>query len=278
MTIATADLIDHLQHKLAGSPAVLVTVTRTQGSVPREGGAWMAVFTHTVVGTIGGGHLEWQAIAHARALLTDATAPAQTQRHALGPALGQCCGGTVELRLERITSELLSDANWLGRLQPKLTHLALFGGGHVGHAIAQVMLKLPYAITWIDSRDSVFPDGLPTRVRCEHSQPVERAVPELPAGSQVLIMSFSHAEDLDIVHQCLLRQRAQRDLPFIGLIGSRTKWAVFQRRLQARGYSEAELAHITCPIGLVGIEGKEPEVIAVAVAAQLLMRRTAQAG
>jgi xanthine dehydrogenase accessory factor len=272
---ATADLIDLLQRELHSSPAVLVSVTRTQGSVPREAGTWMAVFPHTVVGTIGGGHLEWQAIAQARAMLTDPAAPAKTQRHALGPALGQCCGGTVELRLERITSERLSDADGLRHLQPKLTHLALFGGGHVGHAIVQVLLNLPYAITWIDSRDSVFPDGLPARVRCEHSQPVERAVPALPAGSQVLIMSFSHAEDLDIVHQCLLRQRQQQDLPFVGLIGSQTKWAVFQRRLQARGYSEAELAHITCPIGLAGIEGKEPEVIAVAVAAQLLMHRPA---
>ena len=275
MMTATADLIDHLQQELAGTVAVLVTVTRTQGSVPREAGTWMAVLPHTVVGTIGGGHLEWQAITQARAMLTDPAAPVQTQTHALGPALGQCCGGTVELRLERITSERLSDAHWLRQLQPRLTHLALFGGGHVGQAIVQVMLNLPYAITWIDSRDSVFPDGLPARVRCEHSQPVERAVPELPAGSQVLIMSFSHAEDLDIVHQCLSRQRAQQDLPFIGLIGSQTKWAVFQRRLQARGYGEAELAHITCPIGLAGIEGKEPEVIAVAVAAQLLMHRPA---
>jgi xanthine dehydrogenase accessory factor len=91
----------------------------------------------------------------------------------------------------------------------------------------------------------------------------------------VLIMSFSHAEDLDIVHQCLLRQREQGDLPFVGLIGSQTKWATFRHRLLARGHSEAALSQITCPIGLVGIEGKEPEVIAVAVAAQLLMQRAA---
>jgi len=86
----------------------------------------------------------------------------------------------------------------------------------------------------------------------------------------VLIMSFSHAEDLDVVAACLLRQRTRHDLPWIGLIGSKTKWATFRHRLEARGFTEAEIAHITCPIGVPGITGKEPEVIAVAVAAQLL--------
>ncbi|MEI7786051.1 MAG: XdhC family protein, partial [Betaproteobacteria bacterium] len=144
---ATADLTDRLQQELAHAPAVLVTVTQTQGSVPRGAGTWMAVLAHTVVGTIGGGHLEWQAIAQARQLLAEPSAPAQTQRHALGPSLGQCCGGAVELRLEHITPALQSSANWLQQLRPQLTPLALFGGGHVGQAIVQVMLNLPYAVT-----------------------------------------------------------------------------------------------------------------------------------
>ena len=100
------------------------------------------------------------------------------------------------------------------------------------------------------------------------------AVPTLPAGSRVLIMSFSHAEDLDVVAACLRRQRQQQDLPFIGLIGSKTKWATFSHRLAERGFSPAELAQVTCPIGVPGIHGKQPEVIAVAVAAQLLQTLT----
>jgi len=95
-------------------------------------------------------------------------------------------------------------------------------------------------------------------------------VADLAPNSRVLIMSFSHAEDLDIVAACLLRIRQKNDLPFVGLIGSATKWATFKRRLAERGFSEAECQHITCPIGVTGISGKEPEVIAVAVAAQLL--------
>jgi len=90
----------------------------------------------------------------------------------------------------------------------------------------------------------------------------------------VLIMSFSHAEDLDVVAACLRRQRQQQDLPFIGLIGSKTKWATFSHRLAERGFSPAELAQVTCPIGVPGIHGKQPEVIAVAVAAQLLQTLT----
>ena len=100
------------------------------------------------------------------------------------------------------------------------------------------------------------------------------AVADLAPQSRVLIMSFSHAEDLDIVAACLLRQRAQADLPFIGLIGSKTKWATFRHRLEAKGFTPEELAHVTCPIGIDGIHDKRPEVITVAVAAQLLRMGT----
>ena len=99
------------------------------------------------------------------------------------------------------------------------------------------------------------------------------AVPTLEGGSRVLIMSFSHAEDLDIVAACLKRRREQGDLPFIGLIGSRGEWASFRHRLEARGFGAAELDAVTCPIGVPGVVGKEPEVIALAVAAQLMQQR-----
>ncbi len=148
--------------------------------------------------------------------------------------------------------------------------LALFGGGHVGRALVNALAPLPFAVTWIDSRDEIFPADVPGNVVCEHSEPVQAAVTDLARGSLVLIMSFSHAEDLDVVAACLKRQRAQADLPYIGLIGSKTKWATFRHRLEERGFTEAELAQVTCPIGLPAITGKEPEVIAVGVAAQLL--------
>ena len=256
--------------RLHNEPAVLVQITATEGSVPRETGTWMAVFAGEVVGTIGGGHLEYQTIASARQRLQGLPAGQEEalNRVVLGPSLGQCCGGVVHLRFETVGAE---DASALRmRLGGNLRPVALFGGGHVGHALIQVLSTLPFALTWIDSRDGIFPEAVPEQVICEQSDPVQRAVPFLAPGSRVLIMSFSHAEDLDIVAECLKRQREKGDLPYIGLIGSKTKWATFRHRLAARGFSAEELAQVTCPIGLPGIKGKEPEVIAVSVAAQLL--------
>jgi xanthine dehydrogenase accessory factor len=261
---------DELLTRLGTQDAVLVTVQSHRGSVPREVGAWMAVFVDALVGTVGGGHLEWQAMSEARSRLTGKS-PTAVLRYALGPTLGQCCGGEVNLHFEPV------DAQDIPRLQQHFSHLqaslpkvALFGGGHVGRALVRVLGNLPLQVRWIDSRDEIFPAELPANVCCEHSLSVQGAVPELTAQSHVLIMSFSHAEDLDVVAACLTRQRNQADLPFIGLIGSQTKWATFGHRLAARGFSESELARVTCPIGVSGIGGKEPEVIAVSVAAQLL--------
>ncbi len=260
-------LLFRLFDQLRLEAGVLVTVYSTRGSAPREAGTWMAVFGNTTVATVGGGHLEFDAMAHARTLLQDGTGD-PVVRYALGPSLGQCCGGEVVLHFERIGA---SDVAALRqRLRSPQTPIALFGGGHVGRAVVQVLAHLPMDLTWVDSRDEIFPTELPANVQCEHSDPVQAAVADLQPGSRVLIMSFSHAEDLDVVAACLARQRAQHDLPYVGLIGSKTKWASFRQRLVARGFDEAELAHITCPIGVPGITGKEPEVIAVAVAAQLL--------
>ncbi len=272
---ATADpTLDTLRVWLAAEPAVLVSVLQTQGSVPREAGTWMAVWAGRVLGTIGGGHLEFDAIALSRAALAGGPLEAQ-RRFALGPSLGQCCGGVVHLGFERVQPALA--AALLDRLQAEQDSrrmpVALFGGGHVGRAIVRALAPLPMRVHWIDSRDEVFPEALPPQVQAEHSAPVESAVRDLAPGSRVLIMSFSHAEDLEVVAACLQRWRERGDLPFIGLIGSKSKWAAFTHRLEARGFAATEIAHITCPIGVPGVVGKEPEVIAAAVAAQLLQHR-----
>ena len=261
--------------KLSQDVAIWITVTKAQGSVPRGEGTVMAVFHDDFLGTIGGGHLEFEVIAEARQILQSASIaqalPAE-KRFALGPSLGQCCGGALVVKFEKVDKtdlpQLLKrlEAQTSSRFQP----LALFGGGHVGKALINVLAPLPFHVRWIDSRDEIFPSDVAPQVVCEHSNPVQAAVPDLAPNSRVLIMSFSHAEDLDIVAACLKRLRVQKDLPYIGLIGSATKWATFKRRLAERGFTEEECKQITCPIGVSGIKGKEPEVIAVAVAAQLL--------
>ena len=301
----TAEFQRLINGELANEDAVVVTIASTQGSAPREAGTWMAVFASQIVGTIGGGHVEFEAIAEAIALLNgsdtsslsfprrrESTADAYEKcyeesyekRYVLGPSLGQCCGGVMVLHYEKYSILGNKYAGYSKKMPlnstfnpipaPKRQNVALFGGGHVGKAIVHILSTLPMQVMWIDSRDEIFPTELPSNVVCEHSDPVQAAVNDLAAGSHVLIMSFSHAEDLDIVAACLLRQRERADLPFIGLIGSKTKWATFRHRLEDRGFSESELAHITCPIGVDGVKGKEPEVIAVAVAAQLLKLRS----
>ena len=283
-----SDTFNKVEQGLAQGPLCWVEVMDSRGSVPRERGAWMAVFADRVAGTIGGGHLEFDAIDRARSLLRGWATPGEQgsqggqvatehqHRYPLGPSLGQCCGGVVMLRFVLVPQgrmDMLRE-----RLQPPRDCVALFGAGHVGHALVRLLCNLPYRVMWVDSRDSVFPEEEHELVQCEYSDPVQSAVADLPAGSQVLIMSFSHAEDLDVVAACLHRQRERGDLPFIGLIGSRTKWATFRRRLSERGWGAAELDGITCPIGLPGIAGKAPAVIAASVAAQLLLVGEAPAG
>ncbi len=266
--------VKRLLQALQSEPATLVSVAQVQGSGPREAGAWMAVTAAGLIGSIGGGHLEFEAIAHAQSLLRGQQLLLQ-RRFALGPALGQCCGGVVDLAFELLAVGPADEAALRRRLDlpsEQLLRVALFGGGHVGRAVVDLLGRLPSQVFWVDSRDEVFPAGLPGNVQAEHADPVQAAVRDLAPGSSVLIMSFSHAEDLDIVAACLLRQRVHADLPFIGLIGSKSKWASFRQRLLARGFSEQELAGITCPIGLPGISGKQPEVIAIAAVAQLLQR------
>ena len=201
----------------------------------------------------------------------EADAEPALMRLALGPSLGQCCGGMVQLGLQRVSAASIPALR--RRLDAQRLPVALFGGGHVGHALAELLARLPVALHWIDSRQGIFPASVPKHVLCEHSEPVQGAVASLAAGSRVLIMSFSHAEDLDVLALCLTRQRQRGDLPFVGLIGSQTKWATFRHRLEARGFTADELAQVTCPIGIAGIAGKEPEVIALAVAAQLLQQK-----
>ncbi|PRD66100.1 xanthine dehydrogenase accessory protein XdhC [Malikia granosa] len=264
---------DHaaLLRALDQGPAVLVDIVATRGSTPREPGAWMALGADGLIGSVGGGHLELQAIAAARELQQQGSASplnGQIRRYALGPALGQCCGGSAELQFHYLADA--AAASQLAGLDPPRTPVAIFGAGHVGQALVQALLPLPFSLRWIDSRDGLFPARLPDRVQCLWSDPVQRALPELAPGSRVLIMSFSHAEDFELVAACLQRQRERADLPFIGLIGSRSKWASFRQRLQARGFAPQELEQVICPIGLPGIAGKQPAVIAASVAAQLL--------
>ncbi len=247
----------------AGRRGLVVEIASTQGSVPREAGTRMLVAEEACAGTIGGGHLEWEAIAEARALLRHGLAGVYERRIALGPSLGQCCGGAVVLRYARL------DADMVGRwpaATPRFV-LQLYGAGHVGHAIARLLAGLDVQVQWIDGREAAFAEAAPAsniaRV-CVDAPEAEVAL--APPGAYYLVLTHDHDLDGRITETILKRG----DFGYLGLIGSRTKRARFERRYRARGIADATLARMTCPIGLPGITGKAPEVIAIAVVAQLL--------
>lgn len=253
----------------AHGTAALVTVVLTQGSAPREEGAWMAVRPDGAFhGTIGGGRLEWEALAIAREMLASGSRASRGIDRALGPDLGQCCGGRVHLLIQPFTAAdlpVLRSRASEPMLDPRRPVL-LFGAGHVGRALAMALAPLPFRLRWIDSRSEAFPALVPA-----NAEPVTTATPEAeiadaPAGSFVVVMTHDHALDLAVTAAALRRG----DLPFVGLIGSATKRARFGRRLAELGLSEAAHARLVCPIGLPGIAGKEPAVIAASVTAQLL--------
>jgi xanthine dehydrogenase accessory factor len=252
----------------ADGAATLVTVADTRGSAPREAGAMMGVKADgSFFGTIGGGALEWEALVLARQLAAAGEAVTRRIDRALGPDLGQCCGGRVILELRVFTAAQAGEIAAMAEAAPDHRRAVLvFGAGHVGRALALALAPLPFAVTWIDSRAEAFPALVPANARAVAARDPAREIAAAPPGAFILILTHDHALDLAITAAALRRD----DLPFIGLIGSATKRARFERRLRELGIAEARIASLICPIGLPGIEGKEPAVIAASVAAQLL--------
>ena len=327
---------------------MLVSVATIRGSTPREAGAFMLIGKDGVSGTIGGGNLEHQVMRKVRGELAEAAktdgtddaaiADAEIVRFPLGPGLGQCCGGSVDVGFHHLGPSQKADllaafqklssggvspngcwvtvpvtgnqlrvadddqaavlANTFGalrggmrahngadvlclRLDDAVTPVWIFGAGHVGKALVGALSPLPFSIHMVDSRDDYLAE-LADRVDdagqtagklhlCQSDQPQDE-VADIPSGAHVLILTHNHALDFDICRAALARD----DLGFVGMIGSQTKRARFVRRLSDRGFSAAEIGRLTCPIGVSGITGKQPAVIAASVAVQLLTVREAQ--
>ncbi|GAA3863689.1 xanthine dehydrogenase accessory protein XdhC [Celeribacter arenosi] len=271
-----------------------VVVAAVEGSTPREVGAAMLVWDGGQSGTIGGGTLEFEAASRAFC------AP-RLSRIALGPSLGQCCGGAVTIlsevfdSVEEITGEVyargpgempfgvkkaLAEARAQGTVEPMLLGewmiepvaparrpLWVWGAGHVGRAIVGTLAPLPdFAITWVDTGAERFPDALPEGVDILYDAAPETLMRYAPENAEHLIVTFSHTLDLALCHGALLRGFASA-----GLIGSKTKWARFRSRLRDLGHSDAQISRICCPIGQPEL-GKHPQAIAVGVAARLISR------
>ena len=230
---------------------VLITVLSEHGSVPRDSGSKMVVTQQESFLTIGGGHLEFACIAQARAMLqSGATAP-HTENFSLGARLGQCCGGKTTLLFEPLL-----------QAQPEIF---LFGAGHVGQAVVNLLATLPCHINWIDSRPGQFSSVPPGVVTWQPEDPLD-CVAQAPAGSYFIIMTHHHPLDFELCEAVLKRG----DFRYVGLIGSETKNQRFRYRLAGKGVQREPLARLRCPVGLPDVKGKLPAEIAVAIAGEII--------
>jgi len=252
-----------------GRPAVVVVVLEARGSVPRKPGTRMLVSGGQTFGTIGGGALELEALREAHALLSSGVAPHQVH-YPLGPALRQHCGGEVTLGYMRLDAQQL--IAW--RPPEPLFQLQMYGAGHVGTAVARLLSTLDCEVHWIDEREEMFPFALfegaawPEHLHVVASECVEDEVARAAPGTHHLVLTHSHELDLRIAERILVRG----DFGYLGLIGSAAKRARFVRHFEEAGIDRRHIGRLVCPIGIEGIEGKEPEQIAVGVVAQLLRR------
>ncbi|MEA3060673.1 MAG: xanthine dehydrogenase accessory factor [Sphingomonadales bacterium] len=303
------DWLEGLREARGREPVALVTVLSTEGSTPRRAGTRMTVTAGDSVGTIGGGALEHQAIDQARRLLAEPAGSWRVQDWPLGPLLGQCCGGQVRLMIEHVDPDprRWDWTDHVERRKPVATYfydsrkpverfpaehvqagvqppspprgpkpgkgttfiepddrrahrpLLMFGAGHVGVAIATRLPRLPFRLSWFDPRQNRAIPG----VSLQDEDSMVACAGEAEPGAAVLILTHDHGLDYRLTAAAL-----RSPAGFVGLIGSETKRARFLSRLREEGIDPSRL---TCPIGIPGIADKEPDVIAIAVIAQLLM-------
>ena len=264
-------LVNELRAFLERNPAAaLVKVESARGSTPREQGAWMAVSPQSIFGTISGGKLEYMAIDKARQLLRLPAGGAPQDIFLdipLGPEIGQCCGGRVELSVrvidEAMAGQLLTSARAAAEHQP---HVYIFGGGHVGHALAGALGLLPIRVTVVETRAAEL-EGLPESIETLLTAVPEASVRDAPSGSAFLVLTHDHALDFLIVAEALKRT----DAAYVGMIGSKTKKATFRSwYLNTANGDQERFQRLVSPIGGDEVNDKRPAVIAALASAEVL--------
>jgi len=264
-----------LEAFLAQRPAsILAELTAVRGSSPREAGTFMVIAIDAVLGTIGGGALEYMVIDRARQVLRDGI-PADLMDIPLGPEIGQCCGGRVEVTL-RPAGIAMALVERLRAAEAARPLVLVFGAGHVGRALARALLPLPLQVQVIDTRQDEL-GSLPTGIETHLLAMPEAAVRAAPERSSYVILTHDHALDFMIAAEALKRA----DAPYVGMVGSRTKRAKFRSWYIAEaGGSEAALERLVLPIGGKafpdGLGDKRPEVIAALAAAEILVQIAAR--
>jgi xanthine dehydrogenase accessory factor len=248
------------------SDAIVAELTAVRGSSPRAAGTFMVIAPDALIGTIGGGALEYMVIARARHALRDGVPPGELDVP-LGPEIGQCCGGRVNVTLTVLTAELA--AGLVQRLkadEAKLPHVYLFGSGHLGKALAKALVALPLSVHVIDTRPDELHD-LPNTVEARAVPMPESVVRAAPAGSVFVILTHDHALDFLIAAEALKRA----DATYVGMVGSKTKRAKFSSWYLEEGGDRDALRRLVLPIGSFGLVDKRPEVIAALAAAEIMV-------
>ena len=238
----------------------MITLIGASGSTPRDSGTKMVVSGDAIYGSIGGGQLEYKCLDIAAGMLSAESEEQRIEHFPLAASLGQCCGGSNTVLFESFNPRKLS--------------IALFGAGHVGKSVCDILQQLPCQILWVDSRENLHPINLPPNVTERVSDGPAEEVASLPAESYYLIMTHSHQLDFEILEAILRRADAR----YVGLIGSRTKWCRFQRRFEHRGYSPDVYQIVDCPAGLSAVPGKLPVEVAVSIAGRVIAEYQASSG
>ena len=230
---------------------VLVTLLSVTGSAPQCVGARMAVHGSGILGSIGGGRLEFSVSEYARSLLHDGSKTHDLQSYTLGASFGQCCGGKVLISYEVLM---------------RRPYVAIFGSGHVGLELGLILARLPVNLQLYDNVVKATSAVEETGLTVSYDDDLPTVAARLPELAWAIVLTHSHQLDFELVHTLLQRD----DLSFVGLIGSASKRKNFTTRLQQRGLASAAIDRLVCPLGTSAIASKQPAAIAVATVAQLL--------
>lgn len=230
----------------------------------------MLVGPTATCGTIGGGQLEFRATEKARSMIANGT-QAEHVTLPLGPEIGQCCGGSVEIDLSRMSA---SDVDALQAevcdREENLPHVYVLGAGHVGRALVRQLQHLPVRCILVDTREAELALNS-ADVETRLTALPEAEVKQAPEGSAFVVLTHDHALDFLLAAAALERQ----DAAYVGMIGSATKGAKFQS-WAARETDLPNANQLVCPIGAFGRGDKRPEVIAACVSAEVMLALTSQ--
>jgi xanthine dehydrogenase accessory factor len=237
-----------------GIRGAMATVLARKGSAPATPGQKLyAGADGTCLGTVGGGAIEREVIAALERVVSGGEDEHRVLTCKLGPELGMCCGGSVELLIEPLLGS---------------TPCLIIGGGHVATAVAPLLAKVGFAVTVVDAREAWGEDGRIVGARCVVGE-YDEVGREIAKEGVVLVMTHDHALDQKAIEWAL-----KQGFAFVGGVGSRAKAERTKARLEAKGFPEADRERVKMPLG-VSIGARLPDEIAVAIAAEMVTwRRT----